>query len=651
MGKLNLEEIYPSAPGQGVRVQDSERNDLLTVDETGAEASVPVRAPSASIDGEMEALVVRALTSIRAPRWAGTGEKIIEDENGDPALLIGSHGVAGGGRDLALIAGVDRTGAADSSAAMGALPAGQYQVGPGTYRLEGSVMLSGASLDLARGAVLQVAEGATLTIAAPLRAGRYRIFDTSEGGEVLFAPGAADAACPEWWGPADPGGPAEDWSPAIQAAIAAHTNVSLGARTYAVRQTILGRTGLHLSGSSGALFASHRTMLRGYAAGIGAGGAILRLNALMLDTDTQDISVQGINFRGDDSSEGGTLGIDVAMVKDHVMIRGCSFRDLGRGIGQSAGPDYTAQVYVDDCHFAMCYRAIEAHLTTPLSVVHCDVRECMDWIHAARVLVIGTTFNNSGFTLEHCGVRGQQVTVIGGWAEGGNRQVSCIGYTGGRISVTGMRMGSAYSQNGATKYHLGLGEGAKVSLRGVIGTTNTRRASFGVIADWAAISWEQEACTFPTSSWDSAVAENPATHAGYYREDGDIRGADLSRPARLQFGRFSGVEMARRAIASQPSYVATFPALGNETAWIKVHLSGTNNGTGGSARYYGEYVVHKAFGTTWGVLHVAGTDSWTLSLSDVSEGGWTLTIAENHEGNGNLDLVSFGERSFPCTIV
>lgn len=130
----------------------------------------------------------------------GASGIVIEDELGADALSVSSEGFGGFGRELALLPGIDRTGATSSAAALAALPPGQYQVGPGTYLVDvATTVPAEVVLHVAAGAEIYRASGVVLTLNAIPVAGEYQFF-TGPGTTVFAAAAEGGEVRAAWWG-------------------------------------------------------------------------------------------------------------------------------------------------------------------------------------------------------------------------------------------------------------------------------------------------------------------------------------------------------------------------------------------------------------------------------------------------------------------
>lgn len=375
-------------------------------------------------------------------------------------------------------------GKADDGAVFTRLGSGHYVVPAGRYRIAGVAEIpAGITFTVLRGAILALDPGASLRIRGEFRAGIHRVFEGS--GSVVFDPTAADAVIPQWWG-AMADGRADD-TVALRAALEAASSVYLPQGLYRVASTVDIGHAKRVCGAGGSLLSNARTTLRASVSDLGEGQAIFRLNPGD-DTSVADVLIEGIHFRGDNDSfnfrclaeaeDRGVVGIDATHVKDHVVIRDCSFRNLKRGIGERRRVDYTGQVYIQNCHFFYCYRAIELVTSTPLSVYQCDFRECADWIDAANVSVRDCAFNNSSFSTEFCGVDISAVGLVEGcWFEGGNHQIRMLGGPRNDVTLIGNYFSACFSASGATKYTIFLAPG-RLTAVGNISVRNNRFFDF-----------------------------------------------------------------------------------------------------------------------------------------------------------------------------
>ncbi|HEX7117795.1 MAG TPA: glycosyl hydrolase family 28-related protein [Longimicrobiales bacterium] len=418
-------------------------------------------------------------------------------------------------------------GAADDGAVLRALEASHYVVPAGRYRIAGeSEIPAGAALTVLRGAEFVLDPGASLRVRGAFDAGAYPVF--SGAGQVTFDPGAADGILPQWWGARADG--RSDDTAAIRAALAASASVYLPQGEYRITSTIDIGHAKRVRGAGGAMYSAARTAVRARASELGEGRAIFRLNPTD-DTTVADVVVEGIHFLGDNDSfhfrrlsaaeDRGVIGIDATHVKDHVVIRDCSFRALKRGIGERERVDYTGQVYVSDCHFLYCYRAVELVTSTPLAIHQCDFRECADWIDAANVSVHDCAFNNTSFSTEYCGVDVGGVGVIAGcWFEGGNHQVRMLG--GGRNEVTliGNHFSACHSAHGATKYTVFLAPGRFTAI-GNFSAENNRFFDFREADDYRRYHVRMVNNHIETPYWKFASYDPDALGFDYVGDDAD----------------------------------------------------------------------------------------------------------------------------------
>jgi hypothetical protein len=78
---------------------------------------------------------------------------------------------------------------------------------------------------------------------------------------------------------------------------------------------------------------------------------------------------------------------------------------------------------------------------------------------------------------------------------------------------------------------------------------------------------------------------------------------------------------------------------------VRLVCLGTNDGSGATADYYGEFLLFTGFGSSWVVHEISnnGATHWTVTLSDLTTTGFTVTIADNHAGSDNRDTFTFIE--------
>lgn len=456
-----------------------------------------------------------------------------------------------------------------------------------------------------------------------------------------------------------------DCGPLIQELLETHGTLFIPKGTYWIRTPIVIPTQSKLYGESGQYFNAAKTLFRSNVADLGEGVAMVILNEDD-DTNVQDIHIENIMFRGDGTVSGsnlsaavdsGVIGIDVTHVKDHVMIRNCSFRALKRAIATRSGQeDYTAQIYLDNIHISNCYRAIEVNTTTPLSILNSDIRECYDWIDAIRVSILNCTFNNSSFGQDRCSIQAEVISCIGSWFEAGNNYLDISGHTDGKIFATGNIFGAAQGSSGGVKHNTRFGDNACIVLIGNESAVNNRIGHGAAVTDWSTVSIQLFGNEFPTYDWDQSGTDPRNEGAGFLSFDKTRREvANFSGffQTRLHLTNYVAQEFGPvNSLNAQSSYVLTFPSAGTGARyWIKLHLSGTNNGAGGATAYYDEYVITKAHGNTWSAIRIGGTDSWTISITNVSATSITVEITEDHEGDGVQDRATWGDRNFNVTIV
>lgn len=92
--------------------------------------------------------------------------------------------------------GTDATAFSNANTLVGNF--GTIEIPPGTYDITSSITLS-SHLTFMRGAVLRPAAGVTITIAGPIDAGIFQIFDVSASGNIVFA-GPMRDVLPQWFG-------------------------------------------------------------------------------------------------------------------------------------------------------------------------------------------------------------------------------------------------------------------------------------------------------------------------------------------------------------------------------------------------------------------------------------------------------------------
>jgi hypothetical protein len=173
---------------------------------------------------------------------------------------------------------------------------GSAHLSPGTHLVGSDLTFeyhNRKGLNFAPGAILKPAAGVTITINAPIKAGAYRIFDTSAGGAIVLGERAAVRCWPEWWG-AEPDTTA-DQSVYVQKAVDAGPPVGL-LGIYGASASIWLRSGLVMEGRRGTGFK--------LVAGIIA-QTILRHDN---DTPITDISLKGFELDGNKDLLGGYAG-------------------------------------------------------------------------------------------------------------------------------------------------------------------------------------------------------------------------------------------------------------------------------------------------------------------------------------------------------
>lgn len=446
-------------------------------------------------------------------------------------------------------------GESDDAPVFVGLAPGHYVVPAGRYRLGSAVELPPeVSLIVLRDAVFVLDAGASIRVRGHFEAGPYRVF--ADGARVRFDPGSADRVVPHWWGAVGDG--RADDTAAIRAALDASPVVYLPAGTYRVTSTIDIGHAKQVRGESGALISGARTTVQARAADLGEGQPIFRLNPLN-DTRVADVLIEAIHFRGDndsfsfrrlsDAEDRGVIGIDATHVKDHVVIRDCSFRALKRGIGERKRVDYTGQVYIHNCHFFYCYRAIELITSTPLSITLCDFRECADWIEAGNLSVQNCAFNNSSFSTEFCGVSIAGIGLVSGcWFEGGNHQIRMRGGRGNEVTLVGNHFSTCFSANGATKYTVFLAPG-RLTAVGNYSAANNRFFDFREGDDYGRYSVRLLNNTIETPYW--RLASNDPHTLGFDYVGDETRAAPTpgaTRATTITLGDIGSAGVAERVV-------------------------------------------------------------------------------------------------------
>jgi hypothetical protein len=123
------------------------------------------------------------------------------------------------------------------------------RVPPGTHNISSDLTVpANVNLRVERGATLAIATTKTLTINGPLEAGPYQIFSCPDWGQVAFGTASVPHVLPQWWGARGNG--VNDDATAINAALAAYTNVFLSPGTYKIGSTLeIGKVGQTLQGA------------------------------------------------------------------------------------------------------------------------------------------------------------------------------------------------------------------------------------------------------------------------------------------------------------------------------------------------------------------------------------------------------------------
>lgn len=179
------------------------------------------------------------------------------------------------------------------------------------------------------------------------------------------------------------------------------------------------------------------------------------------DSSYQSIIFDGLSFVGyanivyNDLSKAEDIGVsalDITYIRDGAVIRNCSFDKLGWAVNQFSSAGYLGFCVIENCHISRCYKAICAYPSTRLTVQNTRIYDCYDWISSNSVLVINTSFNNSSYSSDECGIHADNIHSIGCWYEGGNRWFDTSASANiASIKIEGGFVSEAMSDGGATK--------------------------------------------------------------------------------------------------------------------------------------------------------------------------------------------------------
>ncbi|MDF2859653.1 MAG: Pectate lyase superfamily protein, partial [Neobacillus sp.] len=416
-----------------------------------------------------------------------------------------------------------------------------------------------------------------------------------------------------------------DWADAIQTAINENSKVFIPPGTYLVSKPIIVGTQKEIHGAGGNLYLS-QTIIKGEVATMGENKSIFQCLPTGATNNVQSIKIKGIKFLGDNqsvqwstlntSTDSGVNGIDVAGTTQGVTIEDCSFVRLKRGIAQRNEGNYTDKITINKCFFSVCYRAIGDLITTvPLSLIDSFIYDCYDWIVCERINVVNTSFNNSSFSFEYCGIKGKYISVDGGWFEGGNNHISTADYVGGSIFAKGVFFSTSYSALGNTKHHFRVGNQGKLIFKSCRLATNNRIASFVSITDWSKVYIEMDGNEINTDQW--ADSQNPYTLGATIVRDGKLYKGNIE-----QSEIYTGIHQGGTAIASgtkinsfhhvrgirlfNPTFkIKNSSADTYQTGFLELILTGANDGAGADQAYFQKVVIAKGMGSVWSVVSPA----------------------------------------------
>lgn len=255
------------------------------------------------------------------------GQKVYRQDTGSVEEYSGSAWVAVFTSSDPRSLGADSTGATDARSYFVTVDAlSECYLSPGTYLISSNLTLSG-HWRFAKGAKLKPASGVTITIAGPITAGLYQIFDSSAGGTIVFGAGSTEALYVEWWGAL---AGTSDSTTAVQAALDAANassckEVRLSGK-YSVSGVTFNGNGITLSGVGSGY--GYESSLSNATAGLTARTGTVRIvDMAPLNHPTNDprnCIVKGLHLNGNSVASVMGLRVSGANIIENVLVSGCS---------------------------------------------------------------------------------------------------------------------------------------------------------------------------------------------------------------------------------------------------------------------------------------------------------------------------------------